>query len=172
MPDDTNPLPGEPPPPQPSPAVPPPPGIAPGKSPMPRPVAESGLGSRPVEIELTPRPAPRSAAAPKKAEAAKPPENKDSFREVVETVVFVVVLVLLLKTFLAEAFVIPTGSMATTLLGYHREVTCPKCGYTYPVNASKEADPQEPNQQPVISCTCPNCEFTHSLRGPLGGGAP
>src|SRR5215210_4006245 len=45
------------------------------------------------------------------------PEIKDSFREVIETIVFVVVLVLMLKTFLAEAFVIPTGSMATTLLG-------------------------------------------------------
>src|SRR5271156_3648874 len=45
----------------------------------------------------------------------KPPEQKDAFREIVETVVFVVVLVLLLKAFIAEAFVIPTGSMATTL---------------------------------------------------------
>src|SRR5262249_4813982 len=50
------------------------------------------------------------------------PEMRDSFREVVETIVFVVVLVLLLKSFLAEAFVIPTGSMATTLLGYHKQV--------------------------------------------------
>src|SRR5437879_2457371 len=32
-----------------------------------------------------------------------------NFREIAETVVFVVVLVLLLKTFVAEAFVIPTG---------------------------------------------------------------
>ena len=56
-----------------------------------------------------------------------PVEIKDNIRETIETVVFVVVLVLLLKTFLAEAFVIPTGSMATTLLrlpqGHHlREV--------------------------------------------------
>ena len=36
-------------------------------------------------------------------------------RELVETVVFVVVLVLLLRSFVAEAFVIPTGSMAETL---------------------------------------------------------
>src|SRR5262249_49095747 len=45
----------------------------------------------------------------------KPPEPKDSFREVVEPVGFVVVPVLLLKSFTAQAFVIPTGSMAETL---------------------------------------------------------
>ena len=87
------------------------------------------------------------------------PKESDSFREVVETVVFVVVLVLLLRSFVAEAFVIPTGSMAPTLLGYHREVTCPKCGYQFPVNASKEDDPQEAVHQRVSGCTCPNCGF-------------
>src|SRR5262245_38177515 len=46
---------------------------------------------------------PKAGAAA--AEKGKPPapEMKDGFREVVETVVFVVVLVLLLKGFLAEA---------------------------------------------------------------------
>jgi hypothetical protein len=87
----------------------------------------------------------------------------DSFREVVETIVFVVVLVLLLKSFLAEAFVIPTGSMATTLLGYHRHVTCPQCGYHFDVNASKEVDAQEGELQPVIGCTCPNCRVHINL---------
>jgi len=78
---------------------------------------------------------------------------------VVETIVFVVVLVLLLRSFLAEAFVIPTGSMATTLLGYHREVTCPQCGYHFPVNASKEADADEPVHQELTGCKCPNCRL-------------
>ena len=50
------------------------------------------------------------AVKPKKKDET--PAVKDAFREVVETVVFVIVLVLLLKTFVAEAFVIPTGSMA------------------------------------------------------------
>jgi len=76
---------------------------------------------------------------------------------VVETIVFVVVLVLLLRSFLAEAFVIPTGSMATTLLGYHRDVICPECGEHFPVNASKEADPDEGEPQTLIGCECPNC---------------
>src|SRR5581483_6396056 len=81
-------------------------------------------------------------------------------REVIETVVFVVVLVLLLKSFVAEAFVIPTGSMATTLYGYQKVVTCPKCGYEFPVNASQEVDPQDGPAVVVQRCTCPNCRLT------------
>ena len=103
----------------------------------------------------------------------KPPEQKDAFREIVETVVFVVVLVLLLKAFMAEAFVIPTGSMATTLLGYHKTVICPECGYRFDVNCSKEVDVQEPQRVPVIGCTCPNCRVRIDLDRrvhPGGGG--
>jgi signal peptidase I len=89
-------------------------------------------------------------------------------REVVETVVFVVVLVLLLKSFTAEAFVIPTGSMAETLYGYQKMVDCPQCGHVFPVNCSSEVDPQQGDRTPVRSCTCPNCfyhiDFEHEAR--------
>src|SRR2546425_9945951 len=61
---------------------------------------------------------------PASKKSKSPPELKDGVREITETIVFVVVLVLLLKTFLAEAFIIPTGSMATTLLGYHKNRVC------------------------------------------------
>src|SRR5262245_44958366 len=112
----------------------------------------------------------KTAAPPKSV--AKPPTktsvHHDSFRELIETIVFVVVLVLILKTFLAEAFVIPTGSMATTLLGYHGEVMCQQCGYKFLVNKSKEADPAERNHQFVTDCTCPNCFFTNKLKQPGG----
>ncbi|HLJ95784.1 MAG TPA: signal peptidase I, partial [Gemmataceae bacterium] len=88
-----------------------------------------------------------------------PTETKDGWREIVETVVFVVVLVLLLKSFVAEAFVIPTGSMAETLYGYQKLVSCPKCGYEFPVNCSCEVDPQQGPPTPVVACTCPNCRY-------------
>jgi signal peptidase I len=103
-----------------------------------------------------------------------PPENKDGVREIIETVVFVVVLVLLLKTFLAEAFVIPTGSMATTLLGYHKEVTCEQCKYRFKVNASDEAE-DRPNRPPdrVVEGICPNCRFhNHFPEARREGNAP
>ncbi|HEV3119745.1 MAG TPA: S26 family signal peptidase [Gemmataceae bacterium] len=101
--------------------------------------------------------APARAKVPPQAPPAAEP--KDSLREVVETVVFVVVLVLLLKSFVAEAFVIPTGSMAETLYGYQKWVTCPKCKFPFPVNCSSEVDPQGEPPTPVVGCTCPNCRY-------------
>jgi signal peptidase I len=104
---------------------------------------------------LSPGVHPRPTAKPQ----AETPAVKDAFREVIETVVFVVVLVLLLKTFVAEAFVIPTGSMAETLLGYQKWATCPECGEVFPVNCSSEVDPQQGPPIPVVGCTCPNCRY-------------
>ncbi len=66
----------------------------------------------------------------------KKPNHGDPTREVFETVVFVVVLVLMLKLFVAEAFVIPTGSMASTLYGDQFIAECPECGQKFPVSAS------------------------------------
>src|SRR5947208_16392616 len=68
---------------------------------------------------------------------------RDPAREVVETIVFVVVLVLLLKLFVTEAFVIPTGSMAETLYGYQKLVKCPKCGHEFPLNSHDEVEPDK-----------------------------
>src|SRR5262249_11352718 len=59
--------------------------------------------------------------------------------------------------FVAEAFVIPTGSMAESLWGYQKVVDCPKCGYHFPVNCSREVDPQDNFPQATERATCPNC---------------
>ncbi len=77
----------------------------------------------------------------------------DPSREVFETIVFVVVLVLMLKLFVAEAFVIPTGSMASTLWGDQVVVTCPECGQKFPVTASASQGPRIIPQ----STFCQNC---------------
>src|SRR5690242_18510382 len=114
--------------------------------------------SRPPAVATAAHPRPEMKP---KSEA---PATKDAFREIVETIVFVIVLVLLLKTFVAEAFVIPTGSMAETLLGYQKWVTCPQCGYEFPVNCSSEVDPQQGPPVEVIACTCPNCRFKEVWR--------
>ncbi|MFO0964444.1 MAG: S26 family signal peptidase [Gemmataceae bacterium] len=116
--------------------------------------APPGRGSHEVVLGA---PKPGRAAPPPYArppEIARPKTGDSGVRETVETVVFVVVLVLLLKTFLAEAFVIPTGSMATTLLGYHMETACDKCGYKYVVNASSEAE----GDSKILGSWCPNCQ--------------
>lgn len=107
----------------------------------------------------------RKATLPVPPTGQKPEhEIKDSFRELIETVVFVVVLVLMLKTFLAEAFVIPTGSMADTLLGYHYKVKCTQCEYVNWVNATHEAEPPPGVRDPRVErCQCSNCKFIIEL---------
>jgi signal peptidase I len=101
------------------------------------------------------------------ANANAPRPHRDSLREALDTIVTVVVVVLLLRTYVAEAFMIPTGSMATTLYGYQKTVVCPQCQFVFPVNCSSERDAQQnplrrdPERIPprVTACTCPNCRF-------------
>jgi hypothetical protein len=69
-------------------------------------------------------------AAQRKVEDKKEPGQFLSFaaiRETVESVAIAFVLAFLFRTFEAEAFVIPTGSMAPTLMGRHKDLVCPKC---------------------------------------------
>lgn len=144
----------------------PPDGIQPGPPPPPLPEQiQVGLPPLPGQT-LEPPIRTQSTLVPSAPQQRPGPgDMKDGTREIVETIVFVVVLVLLLKTFVAEAFVIPTGSMATTLLGYHFDVTCEKCGYRFLVNASSEADPQGAPER-VTRCRCPNCHYLNMLRRP------
>ncbi len=144
-------------------------------APAPGAIAAAPLKMAPISLDgPTPPPSPPSAASvPKKSDTD---VVKDTFRELIETVVFVVVLVLMLKTFLAEAFVIPTGSMAKTLLGYHYKVTCEQCGYVNWVNASKEAEHpvRDPNRPRLLKCRCQNCAFINETARPepVRGGPP
>ena len=95
----------------------------------------------------------------------KPAQPADKTRETIETIVFVVVLVLLLKLFVTEAFVIPTGSMAETLYGYQKIITCPKCGHEFPVNSNDEVEGAAEDNKPgapkraveMTGYVCPNC---------------
>jgi signal peptidase I len=87
----------------------------------------------------------------------------DPTREVFETVVFVVVLVLMLKQFVAEAFVIPTGSMASTLWGDQIRVTCPECGQDFTVTAA--ASHGDPRTVPTETF-CQNCGLAFAPKDP------
>jgi signal peptidase I len=114
-----------------------------------------------------------SSATDERARAAADVQQPDTFREVIETVVFVVVLVLLLKSFVAEAFVIPTGSMAETLYGYQKTVRCPDCGIEFEVNCSREVDSSDGQPlEPIIGCTCPNCRRSIRFLRPPDQPAP
>lgn len=79
-------------------------------------------------------------------------------RETIESIVVAVILALLFRAFEAEAFVIPTGSMAPTLMGRHKDVECDKCGHRYRTGDSEQTE-LEPGELPksVVATTCPIC---------------
>ena len=87
------------------------------------------------------------------------------WRETIESIAMAVILALLFRGFVAEAFVIPTGSMAPTLQGRHKDVWCPKCNKQYQVSCSLEQDQKtsRPSGQHVVYATCPICQYTQSL---------
>lgn len=106
------------------------------------------------------------------AETRAPARQQDSWRETVESVVVAFVLAFLFRTFEAEAFVIPTGSMAPTLYGQHRDIYCEKCGTRFAVGASSgSADDAEIRDGKVVSgyrthfALCPNagCRFPNDV---------
>ena len=55
----------------------------------------------------------------------------ESFKETAESLVIAFILAFVFRAFVAEAFVIPTGSMADTLAGAHFRLTCIRCAYQY-----------------------------------------
>jgi signal peptidase I len=59
-------------------------------------------------------------------------------RETIESIVVAFLLAFLFRTFEAEPFVIPTGSMAPTLLGAHKDIYGEKTGYRAAYNTSGE----------------------------------
>jgi signal peptidase I len=63
-------------------------------------------------------------------------------RETVESIIVAFTLALLFRAFEAEAFVIPTGSMAPTLMGRHKDLVCDSCGRDFRVGCSAEEDDQ------------------------------
>lgn len=83
-------------------------------------------------------------------------------RELGESLVVALFLAFLFKTFEAEAFVIPTGSMAPTLMGRHKDVECSQCSYQFQISASEEMDPSSNrrNGRHVVAGTCPQCGYT------------
>jgi signal peptidase I len=100
-------------------------------------------------------------------------------RETIESIVIAFVLAFLFRTFEAEAFVIPTGSMAPTLQGRHKDLLCENCGYRIRASASEEERVQESasrsalgdptraarevyNSQ-VVAVTCPMCRHRTSV---------
>ena len=94
--------------------------------------------------------------------------REENWRETIESVVIAFILAFLFRTFEAEAFVIPTGSMAPTLYGQHRDITCDQCGHRFAVGASTPPafDSELRNggidhDRRMHSAVCPNAACQH-----------
>ncbi|MFQ5957616.1 MAG: S26 family signal peptidase [Candidatus Brocadiales bacterium] len=74
-----------------------------------------------------------------------------AIRENVQWIVISVIIALGIRYFIVEAFKIPTGSMAPTLVGVHKHVACPNCGWDFTTDHRGS------------SATCPNCLFQLSV---------
>lgn len=114
--------------------------------------------------------APAPAAGTARAARHEPGGHLDT----VESILIAFILAFVFRAFVVEAFVIPTGSMAPTLLGAHARFTCRDCGYKFEVNFSgggpedqsipSAASPREfPTARDAYTPWCPNCGLRVSL---------
>ena len=89
----------------------------------------------------------------------------NSIRDTVESIWVAIVLAFVLRAFMIEAFVIPTGSMAPRLMGEHWQLVCPSCGYDYAygVPRSVQGDPSFDRsvQNTPTGAICPNCRYPY-----------
>jgi len=83
----------------------------------------------------------------------------ESIVNTLELVVTALILAFIFRAFVAEAFRIPTGSMAETLKGAHYHLRCIRCGYAYDMGGDMLTVP-EPR--------CPSCGY----KLPKGMGVP
>lgn len=81
------------------------------------------------------------------APPAPPLRRKSEVRQNVESFVFAIGAALLIRWLVIEPFKIPTGSMAPTLLGKHRSIKCPNCGFKFKLDYKSAYD----------FSTCVNC---------------
>ena len=94
--------------------------------------------------------------------------HDDSFdlrwlRSAIDLAIGFVIVVILLRTFILEGYLISTGSMAPGLLGFHRRISCPSCRYDFAFGVA--FDDSVDSDSPVITepdgsrryATCPNC---------------
>jgi signal peptidase I len=75
--------------------------------------------------------------------------SRSSSRALVESILALVLGMTLFRSFAAEAYIVPTGSMAPTLLGAHRDISCSHCRFTFALGVDEDGRAGRP--------ICPNC---------------
>ncbi len=86
--------------------------------------------------------------------------HRTPLRDNLEWIAFIVLVVLVVRQMVVEAFRIQHGSMAPTLLGIHREIRCPNCGRVFDVGEARIG--------PGGQVQCPNCDYHWEGAGTYG----
>ena len=106
---------------------------------------------------------------------AKGEPKHEGIGTIFEQILVAFILAFVFRAFVLEAFVIPTGSMATTLLGAHMALDCPDCGWDFTLNypsdsatgavppTAQVAVPDRAGRTAVFdrvyAVRCPNCAY-------------
>ncbi|MCE5326744.1 MAG: signal peptidase I [Planctomycetaceae bacterium] len=98
--------------------------------------------------------------------ASDPNKDLHSVRDTVESIWVAIILAFVLRAFMVEAFVIPTGSMAPRLMGEHWDLRCPSCGLEYAFGYNEYSyggPPRRGQEYTPMNAACPSCrrEYTH-----------
>ncbi|GAB4190201.1 MAG: signal peptidase I [Phycisphaeraceae bacterium] len=90
------------------------------------------------------------------------PQTDETIKETFESIVIAFILAFVFRAYVVEAFVIPTGSMAPTLLGAHYRVECEQCGYEFKINYNPRTEGQDaPWRRGAV---CPMCRYNIDMR--------
>src|SRR4030043_1832011 len=89
-------------------------------------------------------------------------KSKDRAAEIANTFEWLItafILAFVFRAFVMEAFRIPTGSMADTLLGAHYRLRCTECGYKYRYGQSGFRPPAARQED----SRCPTCGYLQAV---------
>lgn len=84
--------------------------------------------------------------------------------ETLQTVTTALTLAFVFRAFMIEPFIIPTGSMATSLLGAHCEIRCTTCGFEYALGPDQSTTHADAPFILPTQAVCPNCHTSVPLR--------
>ncbi|MEZ6126180.1 MAG: S26 family signal peptidase [Planctomycetaceae bacterium] len=80
-----------------------------------------------------------------------------------ELSILFVMAIILLRGFILEGYLISTGSMAPGLLGLHKRISCPSCGYSFAFGVTFDESTEQVEDDGLSDryATCPNCGQTN-----------
>ncbi|MFH0982662.1 MAG: S26 family signal peptidase [Planctomycetota bacterium] len=102
---------------------------------------------------------------PTATSTSRPDPPQDGFRDTADSIIVAFILAFVFRAFVIEAFVIPTGSMASTLYGSHGTIVCADCGweFAYGLADRSSATPRRALLGPEEVAVCPNCNHANQI---------